>query len=92
MDEIFDKYGFADDALDHCIISWSGVKGMQKDAASGSLTERDLPCDREFKLLLAEPIKGEIARMCFGRQANALLDYAEEEEERRPPEKPAQGS
>ena len=72
-EEELDKYKFADDCLDYCIVGWEGVKGVAKKP-DGSHEEIDLPCERKYKMRLAESIKAEIGRRCFGRNANALLD------------------
>ena len=73
FEEELDKFGFADDCLDHCIVDWKGVKGLELKE-DGSYEESDLPCTRDYKLALGEGIKAEIARKCFGRNASTLLD------------------
>jgi hypothetical protein len=56
--EIVDWAGYNEDALDFCIVGWTGVrrKGV------------DLPCEREWKLLLPEMVKAEIIRLCIGKE------------------------
>jgi hypothetical protein len=52
-----DWAGFSNDCLDYAITGWEQVqhKGV------------DLPCTKEYKVLLPEVIKTEISTMCMGK-------------------------
>ena len=61
------------DALDFCIISWEGVQGAPSPLPRGALRAiRISPARGSSKLVIGEPIKTEIARICFGRAANGI--------------------
>lgn len=55
---------FTDECLDYAIVKWEGVRHPR--------TQQDLPCTREYKLLLPERIKAEIARLCVGKELGSV--------------------
>jgi hypothetical protein len=61
--EPFDAAGFIADVIDYAITAWTGVRSQG----------RDLPCTREFKLLLPEAIKTDVIRLCLGKEAGETV-------------------
>jgi len=55
-----DGAGLANDMIDTAIVAWSGVKDSKGT---------DLPCVREFKLLLPERVQVDVVRLCAGKDA-----------------------
>ena len=88
-EEVFDDRGYVDDALDLCIVSWEGVQGSERDK-DGNFVDKVLPCERKYKLMLPEPLKIEIGRVCFNRDADALFD--DDDDGDADPQKPGKGS
>lgn len=56
-----DAYG--DDLIDFAIVDWDGLYALDADG------ERvKVPCDRKYKVNLPEKVKGEIIRLCLGKE------------------------
>ena len=59
MREPFDAHAYLALVFDYCIVSWRGVQHAGVE----------LPCTLEYKLLLPEPVKIEIKRLCLEKEA-----------------------
>ena len=66
-----------------------GVQGAERDK-DGNFVDTVLPCERKYKLMLPEPLKIEIGRVCFNRDADALFDDADDDDT--DPQKPGKSS
>ncbi len=53
--------------IDEAVVAWDTLKGRKSDG-----TVVDLPCTLEFKRRLPERLKGEIIRICIGKETSHI--------------------
>lgn len=69
MRDKLDESAYIAAVIDHVIVDWSGIQG----AVAGEM----LPCTATIKGLLPERLKGEILRLCAGKEAGEALTQEE---------------
>lgn len=67
----FQSADFVADVIDYAVQGWSGV----------TTNGREIPCTKETKVRLPEPIKAEIVRLCLGRELGMALAALRAEED-----------
>lgn len=71
--EITDWEAVGRDYIDASIVEWTNLKGRRADK-----TVIDLPCTRTYKIALPERVKGEIVRICVGKETSEIGQDEEE--------------
>lgn len=72
--EVVDTGEFVDDVIDYAIVNWSGVRHQG----------RELPCTKEFKIMLPEIVRAEVIRLCLGKELGEILAGTDMESDARP--------
>lgn len=82
-EETLDAVSLMYDSLDYAIVAWRGVKtkvhAVPNDPNS-PLIDRDLPCEREYKIMLPDGVRQAIFALCVTREQPRNAPQDEDDE------------
>lgn len=70
--EDLDGDGYGDDLIDYAIVDWTDLYAARKNK-DGQTERFAVGCERRYKVGLPEKLKGEIIRLCLGKELGAAL-------------------